>query len=96
MGDLSKEYDRSKSTIQGIIEHREDTGTCKPTRRPGNSPILDADAEGRLVRHVRRDSKQKSSQIGDSAGVSASTAERIMKKHSHKFVPAAGESHSVR
>jgi hypothetical protein len=83
MGDLSKEYDRSKSTIQGIIEHREDTGTCRPTRRPGNSPILDADAEDRLVRHVRRDPKQKSSQIADSAGVSASTVERIMKKHGH-------------
>jgi transposase len=46
-----------KSTIQGIIEHRRRTGTVKPTRRPGNPPIFNAEAEDHLVRHVRRDPK---------------------------------------
>jgi hypothetical protein len=37
MGDLAEDYDRSKSTFQGIIEHRENPGTCGFTRREGNS-----------------------------------------------------------
>ena len=80
MQKLAKHYQRAKSTIQGIIDHRRRTRTVRPTPRPGNPPILDAGAEDRLVRHVRRDPKQNSAQISESAGVSASTVERILKK----------------
>lgn len=80
MQKLANHYKRPKSTIQGIIEHRRRTGTVRPTRWPGNPPILNAEAEDRLVRHVRRDPKRNSGQISDSAGVSVSTVERILKK----------------
>jgi hypothetical protein len=44
------------------------------------APILNLEADNRLVRHVRRDPKQNSAQISESAGVSPSTVERILKK----------------
>lgn len=84
MGSLAKSYGRSKSSIQGIIQKRELTGTVRPQPRRGNPRILSPEAEERLIRHVRRDPKMKSAQIAQFVGVSASTCERILKRHGFK------------
>jgi transposase len=53
MGNLAKEYGRSKATIQSIIENRRRTGTVRPHPRRGSPRILSEDQELRLISHVR-------------------------------------------
>lgn len=79
MSKLAKEVGRSKSTIEGIIEKRERTGTVKPACNTGNAHILTPADENRMLRSVRKDQKQTSAQISGTVGVSASTVERAFK-----------------
>jgi len=83
MKDLAAEAGCSKSRVQGIIEHQKRTGTVKPTFNTGNKPILNAQAEERMVRHVRASPKQIADQIADYMKVSASTVRRIFKKRGY-------------
>ena len=83
MSALAKEYKRSKSTIQGIIEHRERTGTVKPSWNSGNVHILSPQDEERLIRQVRKNPKQTSAQLSSIEKVSPSTIERILKSHGY-------------
>jgi transposase len=85
MGNLAKEYGRSKATIQSIIKKRKLTGTVRPQPRRGNPRILSEDQELRLIRHVRRKPKMRSAQMSLFMGVSASTCERILKRHGFRL-----------
>jgi transposase len=60
MGKLAIEYERSKSTIQGIIEKRERTGTVKPSSNTSSPQIMSPKDEERLIRQVRKNPKQTS------------------------------------
>jgi transposase len=83
MSDLADEYERAKSTIQGTIEKRERTGTVKPSWNNGNSHIMSSQDEQRLIRQVRKNPKQTSSQLSNIVKVSASTVERILHRHGY-------------
>ena len=83
MSQLLEEYKRPKSAIQGIIEHRESTGTVKPSWNSGNEHILSPEDEQRLIRQVRRNLKQTSAQLFQIEDVSPSTIERILKSHGY-------------
>ena len=80
---VADEFGRSKSTVQGIIEHRQRTGTVRPTYNQGNEHILSAQAEERMIRHVRASPKQTADQIADYMKVSATTVRRILDKHGY-------------
>jgi transposase len=83
MSQLAKEAGRSKSTIQGIIQKRERTGTVKPAWNTGNAHILTPADENRMIRSVRKDPKQTSAQISETVGVSASSVERALKSYGY-------------
>jgi transposase len=83
MNDIAKEYNCAKSTVQGIIEHRERTGTVRPKYNTGNAHILNAQAEARWIRHVRASPKQTADQIADYMKVSAATVRRILDSHGY-------------
>jgi transposase len=83
MSALADEYERAKSTIQGIIEKRERTGTVKPSWNTGNPHIMSLEDEERLIRQVRKNPKQTSAQLSNIVKVSASTVERILHRHGY-------------
>jgi transposase len=80
---VADEFRCSKSTVQSIIEHRQRTGTVRPTYNEGNKHTLNPQAEQRMIRHVRASPKQTADQIADYMKVSASTVRRILKKNGY-------------
>ena len=73
----------SKSTVQGIVQHRERTGTVRPIYNMGNKHKLSAQDERRMIRHVKASPKQTADQIADYMQISASTVRRILSSHGY-------------
>jgi transposase len=83
MKDIAEEVGCSKSTVQGIVQHRERTGTVRPTWNTGNKHKLSAQDERRMIRHVRASPKQTADQIADYMQISASSVRRILSSHGY-------------
>jgi hypothetical protein len=70
-----------RRTVTSIVKHYNTYGTVADRPRTGRPPLLDSDAQNRLVRAIGRDPKAPPASFAETAGVSARTVIRTAAKH---------------